>query len=153
MLKENGMEIVSENETQTAELAKRLAPGLRRGDAVCLYGDLGAGKSVFARALVRALSGNPGLEVPSPTFTLVQTYETPAGPIGHFDLYRIKSPEDIHELGWDEARADGIVIVEWAERLGPLAPRDRLGIRFGMTGQETARRITITAHGSREAPP
>jgi tRNA threonylcarbamoyladenosine biosynthesis protein TsaE len=102
-------------------LAAVLAPTLRSGDAVLLSGPLGAGKTVFARALIRAVCGDPGLEVPSPSYTLVQSYEAPGFVLHHFDLWRLGGPEGLPELGWDEARA-GVVLVEWPDRLGGLHP-------------------------------
>jgi tRNA threonylcarbamoyladenosine biosynthesis protein TsaE len=92
-----------------------------------LEGPLGAGKSAFARALLRAATGDAHLDVPSPTFTLVQSYETSHGTVHHFDLWRLDGPGALDELGWDEARAD-IVMVEWPDRLGNLAPADALRV-------------------------
>lgn len=111
----------------TDRLAARLAPAARPGDAVLLEGPLGVGKSAFARAFLRTLTGNPALEVPSPSFTLVQSYELPRAVwvAHHFDLYRLDGPADLAELGWEEAR-EGIVLVEWPERLGHLRPTDAL---------------------------
>jgi tRNA threonylcarbamoyladenosine biosynthesis protein TsaE len=117
------------DEAATAALAGRLAALLQPGDIVLLAGDLGAGKSFLARALIRAAAGEPELEVPSPTFTLVQSYDLPAGELWHFDLYRLAAPEEVLELGWDEARLD-ICLVEWPDRLGQLAPADRLKIEL-----------------------
>ncbi len=113
--------------TATEALAAAVAARVRRGDAILLEGPLGAGKTALFRAFLRAITGNPALEVPSPSFTLVQTYDTPLGPIHHFDLWRIDSPNGLRELGWDDARAD-IVLVEWPERLGVLRPGDALTI-------------------------
>jgi tRNA threonylcarbamoyladenosine biosynthesis protein TsaE len=137
------------NEAATAALARRLAPHLKPGDVVALTGDLGAGKTSFARALIRALSGPEGSEreVPSPTFTLVQSYETPAGRIHHFDLYRIRSPDELTEIGWDEALADGIVLVEWPDRAGALLPGDRLDIVLGFGDGPETRRAALSAGG------
>ncbi len=107
----------------TAALGRRLAAGLRAGDALLLEGPLGAGKSALARAILRALLDDADLVVPSPTFTLVQTYDAPGFAVAHFDLWRLDGPEALTELGWDEAR-DGVVIVEWPDRLGDLRPED-----------------------------
>ena len=132
----------------TEALATRLAPLLRPGDAVLLDGPLGAGKSAFARALLRAAAGDPALEVPSPTFTLVQSYDLPAGPAHHFDLYRLSGPAGLGELGWDEAR-EGIVLVEWPERLGPLAPPDALRIHLTPGAAEEARHVVLRGWDAR----
>ncbi|GAB5468584.1 MAG: hypothetical protein Kilf2KO_16140 [Rhodospirillales bacterium] len=111
----------------TQRLAEAMAPLLRPGDVLLLAGKLGAGKSSFARALIRALPGQDGAErsdeeVPSPTFTLVQIYERRPAPVWHLDLYRLSQPEEIYELGWEEALGEAILLVEWPERLGFLQP-------------------------------
>jgi len=111
------------DETATAELGATLAARLKPGDVVGLKGELGAGKTTLARAILRAATDDPALIVPSPTFTLVEVYETPHGTYWHFDLYRLETPEQVFELGWEEARAEGIVLLEWPERLGPLLPK------------------------------
>ena len=103
--------------------ARRSPRACRPRDVVGLQGDLGAGKTTLARAILRAAAGDPGLIVPSPTFTLVEVYDTPRGSFWHFDLYRLETPEQVFELGWEEALADGIALVEWPERLGALLPR------------------------------
>ena len=103
------------DEAATLRLGADLALALRPGDMLLLKGDLGAGKTTLARALIRAVAGNPSLEVPSPTFTLVQAYETQP-PIQHFDLYRLSSPDELDELGLEEAAAESITLVEWPER-------------------------------------
>ena len=125
----------------TEALGARLAAALRPGDAVLLDGPLGAGKSALARALVRAAAHDPALDVPSPSYTLVQAYDTPRGPLHHFDLWRLDGPGGVVELGWDEARL-GIVVVEWAERLGALAPPGAVRIALAPAG-EGARLATI----------
>jgi tRNA threonylcarbamoyladenosine biosynthesis protein TsaE len=111
------------SEASTEQLGATLAQRLKRGDVVGLTGDLGVGKTTLARAIVRAAAGDPELIVPSPTFTLVEVYDTPKGPYWHFDLYRLETPEQVYELGWEEALAEGIMLVEWPERLGPLLPK------------------------------
>ena len=111
----------------TARLAATVAALARPGDTILLQGPLGAGKTEFARAFLRVASGEPALEVPSPTFTLVQSYATRLGTVHHFDLWRLDRPAALAELGWDEAR-DDIVLVEWPDRLGPLRPPDALTI-------------------------
>jgi tRNA threonylcarbamoyladenosine biosynthesis protein TsaE len=127
---------------ETEALAARLAGLARPGDSVLLEGPLGAGKSAFARAFLRALAGDALLEVPSPTFTLVQGYDTRRGPAHHFDLWRLAGPAELAELGWEEAR-EGIVLVEWPDRLGPLAPTDALRITLAPGEAEEARLATL----------
>ena len=132
----------------THALAARLAGLLRAGDAVLLEGPLGAGKSELVRALLRAAAGDPALEVPSPTFTLVQSYDLPAGPAHHFDLYRLDGPAELAELGWEEAR-EGIVLVEWPDRLGPAAPEGALRIALSPGAEEGARRAVLAGWDAR----
>ena len=122
------------DEAATERLGAALASRLRPRDVVALQGGLGVGKTTLARAILRAASGDPALIVPSPTFTLVEIYDTPAGVFWHFDLYRLEEPEQVFELGWEEARADGMALVEWAERLGTLLPRERLTVTLAMEG-------------------
>lgn len=127
----------------TEALAAQVARLLLAGDAVLLEGPLGAGKSAFARGLLRAAAADPALDVPSPTFTLVQSYDTEIGPIHHFDLWRLDGPAAMAELGWDEAR-DGIVLVEWPDRLGDLRPTDALTIALAPGEAPEARQATLT---------
>lgn len=122
------------DEAATERLGAALASRLRPRDVVALQGGLGVGKTTLARAILRAASGDPALIVPSPTFTLVEIYDTPIGVFWHFDLYRLEEPEQVFELGWEEARADGMALVEWAERLGTLLPRERLTVTLAMEG-------------------
>ena len=129
------------DESATERLGAALAARLRPRDTVALEGGLGAGKTTLARAILRAASAAPDLVVPSPTFTLVEVYDTPKGAFWHFDLYRLETPEQVFELGWEEARADGIVLVEWAERLGPLLPADRLTVT--LTAEAEGRRAVL----------
>ncbi len=111
----------------TEALAARCAQLARAGDAILLSGPLGAGKSAFARAFLRAASGDPALEVPSPSYTLVQTYDLPRWRAHHYDLWRLDGADALTELGWDDALAD-LVLVEWPDRLGALRPADALDI-------------------------
>jgi tRNA threonylcarbamoyladenosine biosynthesis protein TsaE len=129
------------DEAATERLGATLAARLRPRDVVALVGGLGAGKTTLARAVLRAASGQPTLVVPSPTFTLVEVYDTPGGAFWHFDLYRLEQPEQVFELGWEEARTDGIALVEWAERLGPLLPPERLTVTLSIEGE--GRRATL----------
>ena len=134
---------------ETERFAVQLADILRAGDLVTLSGDLGVGKTTFARAMVRHLTRDPELEVPSPTFTLMQLYRGPAFPIVHADLYRIRGPGELAELGWDEAAEGALVLVEWAERSGDTLPRDRLDIALALHKEdpENARAATVTGFG------
>lgn len=142
------MQIVLPDEEATARLAGRLAGLLAPGDAVALRGDLGSGKTALVRALVRSALGDPAAEVPSPTFTLVQTYELPMGTLWHFDLYRVEAPEDAIELGWEEARAGGIAMIEWPDRLGGLLPAERLDLRLEFADAPGARLVHLDPLGA-----
>jgi tRNA threonylcarbamoyladenosine biosynthesis protein TsaE len=124
----------------TEALAFAVAALARAGDAILLEGELGAGKSAFARAFLRAASGDPGLEVPSPTFTLVQGYDTRIGKAHHFDLWRLDGPDGLAELGWDDV-CDGVVLVEWPDRLRALRPHDALTLQLDMTGACSRRAV------------
>ena len=110
----------------------RIAPHLAPGEAVCLSGPLGAGKSTLARGLIRALTSAEE-ETPSPTFTLMQVYETQRFPLAHFDLYRLRGPEEAFEIGLDEALDVGAAVVEWSERLGDALPPARLEMTLALT--------------------
>lgn len=136
----------------TEALAGRVAALARRGDMIGLSGGLGSGKTVFARAFIRARAARAGAappdQVPSPTFTLVQVYEMPEAPVWHIDLYRLEKPEEAWELGIEEAFSDGIALVEWPERLGRLAPAERLEVALDFVpGQPDARCARLVGHG------
>lgn len=130
-----------EREDATVRLGEDLAMALGPGDVLALKGDLGAGKSTLARALVRALADDPGLDVPSPTFTLVQAYDTRV-PVHHFDLYRLSSPSELDELGFDDALAAGAALVEWPERAGDRLPPAAVEIELAFRGDGRVVRIS-----------
>lgn len=132
----------------TEALARQLAANLRAGDAVLFEGPLGAGKTTLARAMLRALCADPMLEVPSPSYTLVQSYDTPDFTVHHFDLWRLAGPDAVVELGWDEARA-GVVLVEWPDRLGWLTPADALRVTLSL-GHGESRNAKIEKGGARD---
>lgn len=129
----------------TARLAARLAPLLRTRDVVTLTGGLGAGKTTFARSLIHAL-GVAG-DVPSPTFTLLQIYDAPHFSVYHFDLYRLKNPAEVEEIGFDDAR-DGVALIEWPDRAGAYLPHDRLALTF--TEQGNGRLVTADSWKGRD---
>lgn len=136
---------VSTGENDTIHIASQWAASLPAKAVVFLEGDLGAGKSVFARALIRTLAKDMDLNVPSPTFTLLQTYDTENGPIWHYDLYRMKEPDEIHELSWDDALTHGLVLIEWSERLEYLKPEGITVKIEPVAGQPDHREISISA--------
>ena len=133
------------DEATTLALASQVADLARSGDTIALWGDLGSGKTAFARGFITALTGET--EVPSPTFSLVQTYEAKGFTVSHFDLYRLDGPRDVLELGFDDAVAEGIVLVEWPERLGADLPDDRIDIRFRLVAGG-GRFVRLEPHGS-----
>ncbi|MEO0823262.1 MAG: tRNA (adenosine(37)-N6)-threonylcarbamoyltransferase complex ATPase subunit type 1 TsaE [Pseudomonadota bacterium] len=134
-------------EAETERLGRALARSLRTGDLVALSGGLGAGKSALARAVIRARLGRPDAEVPSPSYTLVNVYETPAGALWHADLYRLGDPSECDELGLDEGFASAVTLLEWPERLGGALPGRRLDIALAVAGEED-RRAVLTSRGA-----
>ncbi len=126
----------------TNALGLRLAGVLRPGDVIALTGELGSGKTTLARAIIQSFL--PAEIVPSPTFTLVQPYETAALTIYHFDIYRLTTPAELEELGWDAAQS-GVMLVEWPERAGHRLPNDRLDVMLEILGE--GRRATLAASG------
>lgn len=134
------------NQAGMESLARILADLAKPRDVILLYGDLGMGKTVFSRAFVQALT-TPDEDVPSPTFTLVQLYDTEKGTIWHFDLYRLKQPDEVYELGFEEALSDGISLIEWPERAERLYPRNRLEIKITAGDTPDMRRVALIPHG------
>lgn len=126
----------------TEGLGAALADVVRPPDVLALHGDLGAGKTTLARGLIRRLMRDPELAVPSPTFTLVEVYDTPAGPLWHFDLYRLNVPDDAWELGIEQAFTEAVSLIEWPERLGALLPAERLDVSLSVDG--VRRRATLS---------
>jgi tRNA threonylcarbamoyl adenosine modification protein YjeE len=135
------------NEAGLGLVAEVLALSARPGDVLALRGDLGAGKTTFARALIRAVLDDPSAEVPSPTFTLLQTYETSRFPVSHIDLYRVASASELEELGFDEAVANGVTLLEWPERAEAMLPLTRLEILIESTADPALRTLHLTGLG------
>ena len=131
------------DEAATARLAEDLAAILTAGDVVALEGDLGAGKTTFARALIRAAADDPLLEVPSPTFTLVQSYDLPRFALAHFDLYRASGPDELEEIGFDEAIRTGVALIEWPDRAEDLLPSNALHMHIEQGGTPDSRRVSL----------
>jgi N-acetylmuramate 1-kinase len=139
--------LTSLSEPELLRLAQEVAFALMPGDVIALEGDLGAGKTTFARGLIRALSDGKIFEVPSPTFTLVQTYETRRFDVAHFDLYRLADPQELLELGLDMALKRGIAIIEWPSRAEDLIPDERITIALSDVGNADVRDVSISATG------
>ncbi|RWX09369.1 tRNA (adenosine(37)-N6)-threonylcarbamoyltransferase complex ATPase subunit type 1 TsaE, partial [Rhizobium hidalgonense] len=136
----NTISLFLKDEAATIRLGEDLALALKAGDCLALSGDLGAGKSSLARAILRAIADDEGLEVPSPTFTLVQSYDLRI-PISHFDLYRLGDPSELTELGFDDALESGICLVEWPEMAEIELPAQRIAL--GLEHEGSGRRATI----------
>ena len=135
--------VILANLPATEAFAARLAALTRPGDCILLEGPLGAGKTALARAFLRAAANDLGMEVPSPSFTLVQIYNTRLGSVFHYDLWRLTGPGDLAELAWEDAR-DAIALVEWPDRLGARRPDDALTIGLALLPDDDARSATLT---------
>ncbi len=135
------------NENETKNIAKDLSKKCKTGDVICLFGTLGMGKSVFAREFIRSASDNPNLDVPSPTFTMLQTYDCKEYVVYHFDLYRIKDPSEAWELGLEEALYDGVSLIEWSENLASMLPRKRIDVIISQESNQDPCERTITIKG------
>ena len=133
-------ECLSHNVHDTIACAAQLAKTVKAGDIIALYGTLGAGKTEFCRGFIHALSPDKS-EVPSPTFTLLQIYDTPDFPIYHFDMYRLKSPIEAYEIGIEDAFAEGVSLIEWPEKIGKLLPQKHIAVTLEIQGSD--RLITI----------
>src|SRR5947207_1848726 len=138
------------NEQATVRLVTDIAAALEPGDLVTLSGDLGAGKTTFARAMIRYLADNPDIPVPSPTFTLIQTYDLPRFPVVHADLYRLEGPGELAELGFDDLPEDAVVLLEWPDRAAGFLPPDRLDIALTLVPKLRGeiRQARITGYGT-----
>lgn len=131
----------------TADLACQIGQGLQAGDVILLQGNIGAGKTHFARSLIQSLQENPE-DVPSPTFTLVQVYDTTKGELWHADLYRLSSPDECVELGLSEAFETAICLIEWPDKLEDLTPPGALSIQLETLDAAEQRRITFNWQGA-----
>ncbi len=135
------------DEAGTLRLADDIAAIARPGDVIALHGDLGMGKSAFARAVIRRLADDAGLEVPSPTFTLLQSYETARFPVHHFDLYRLADPDELVEIGFFDAISEGLSLIEWPDRAGDDLPAERLDIVISEGDGLNGRNFALQARG------
>lgn len=136
-------EWICKTEDDTAHVAAEIADHHVHYPAIiCLEGNLGAGKSAFSRAFIRHLLNDPAMNVPSPTYTLVQTYDNDN--IWHFDLYRMDNPNDIYDIGWEEALQARLCLIEWPDRLGSLRPANTVTLTIDVL-PDNMRRITLTS--------
>jgi len=146
------LRISVDSEAETADVARALSARLAVGDVVLLNGTLGAGKTAFSRALIRAVMDDPALIVASPTFTFSQIYEGAGMLVTHFDLYRMGEPEEVFDLGWDDALTDGVTLVEWPDKLGALAPDGALSITIDLVEHSpNARTLSISGDAEWQA--
>lgn len=141
--------VTLDHEQATAQLAADIANILEPGDLVTLSGDLGAGKTTLARALIRYLANDPAVAVPSPTFTLMQNYDLPRFPLIHADLYRLSGPGELAELGFDDLPEESVVLLEWPDRAAGFLPADRLDIALTLMPQQglDMRNVRLTGYG------
>ncbi len=137
------LQFTSHSPDETAAFARAIAPELHQGDVFLLEGHIGGGKTHFARSLIQHLLTSAE-DVPSPTFTLVQTYEYDGGEIWHSDLYRLTHPDEVFELGLVDAFSEAICLVEWPDRLGDLAPKSALTLAFSASDTLEQRNITAS---------
>src|SRR5258706_10243994 len=142
--------VVLPDEHATRRLVVDVACALDPGDVVTLSGDLGAGKTTFARAMIRYLAGDQTVEVPSPTFTLMQSYDLPRFPVVHADLYRLSGTSELAELGFDDLPEDAVVLLEWPDRPAGFLPPDRLDITLTLTPKLKVefRQARVTGYGT-----
>lgn len=129
----------SRNESDTVKIATELAKTVNAGDIIALYGTLGMGKTAFCRGFIQSFLSEQ--DVPSPTFTLLQVYDTPKFPIYHFDMYRLKTPNEAFEIGIEDAFAEGVSLIEWPEKIGNLLPKRH--IKVVIEPDQNGRKITI----------
>ena len=128
------------NEAELLALGAALIPQLSAGQTVCLTGGLGAGKTTLVRGMIQSVLGD--IHVPSPTYTLVQTYEMPQFELWHCDMYRLERPEDGYELGLMDAFEEAVCLIEWPDKLGELIPKDAMRIEIVFDGE--GRKVTLT---------
>jgi tRNA threonylcarbamoyladenosine biosynthesis protein TsaE len=142
----NNQPILLTSEAQTQQIARHIADLAEVGDVIYLQGTLGMGKSVLARAFIQHLAGCK-IEIPSPTFTLVQTYDSLKKPVWHLDLYRLTTPDEVYELGLDEALASAITLIEWPERLGTISFANTLRVTLSQGPNENGRLLHYVPQG------
>lgn len=118
---------ISKSEKETLKYAAQFAQSLKQGDIVALHGTLGTGKTVFSKGIIQALC-HTNTDVPSPTFTIVQSYDSEKGTLYHFDFYRLKNPEEAYEIGIEDAFTDGICLIEWPDKIGTLLPKKHINV-------------------------
>jgi tRNA threonylcarbamoyl adenosine modification protein YjeE len=141
-----------EDEQATGRLMVDIAAQIEAGDLITLSGDLGAGKTTFARALIRYLAGDDNVEVPSPTFTLMQAYELPRFNLVHADLYRLSGPGELAELGFEDAAEDAVTLLEWPDRAGGQLPPNRIDVALTLAPRQ-GETFRAPAHAGRRFQP